>query len=276
MRYTTTVILALLVLAVAALIFVYRDRLAGGPKGPEKAAEAQPLLKDVTPADVSAAALEEAGPDGHLATKAAFTHEGGLWRMTAPVDYPANPYEVDRLVRGATEAKYRQDFEAGATGKPALSAIGLEPAAYRLVLTVAAKDKTPERSVAVSIGHPTAIGEGLYVRLGDTPKVMVLDKSELLTLVRAKTDTYRSHDLVAAGRDEIVRIDVTGAKGTAELQRATDDRSRWVMAQPAVGRADPDAVSGIIRTPWASRSKTSSATTRRTSPRTASTSRRLR
>ena len=115
-----------------------------------------------------------------MKTKVAFNRVEGAWRMTAPVDYASNTFEVDRLVHGVTEAKYRQSFDAGAKGKPALADVGLEPAAYRLVLVVAAKDKAPERTVALAVGKKSAIGEGLYVRLDDAPKVLVLDKTDLL------------------------------------------------------------------------------------------------
>ena len=40
---------------------------------------------------------------------------------------------------------------------------------------------------------------------------------------------------------------MAGSKGAAELQRQADNRSRWVMAKPLVGRVDPDAVAGLVR-----------------------------
>jgi hypothetical protein len=247
MRYTTTLILAAIVMAAGVIIYAYRDRLTGEAKPPEKPTEARALLEKVALDDIISATLEERAADGQTKATFALKKSEGQWRLAEPVDYPADAYEVDRLVRAAVDAKYRQTVEAGAKDQPALAALGLDPAAYRLVLATAAKDDAPARTITLEIGKRGAIGEGLYVRVDESPKVVVLDKADLLERAREKLDTYRSRELLALDRDEIVRISLEGAKGQAELDRSPSDRGRWIIGQPVSARADPEAVSGLTR-----------------------------
>jgi len=258
MRYTTTLVLALVVIAAAFIIYAYWDRLTGEAKPPEKPTEAKALIEKVVLDDIASLTLEERAADGKTHTILAAKHSEGQpagpaatampgWRLTEPVDYPADNYEVDRLVRAAVEAKYRQTVEAGTAGQPKSADLGLDPAAYRLVLATAARGETPARTIALDIGKRGALGEGLYVRVDESPKVAVLDKADLLERVREKIDTYRSHDLVTLGRDEIVRIALEGSRGRAELDRSPEDRGRWLIGRPVTARADPEAVAGLTR-----------------------------
>jgi hypothetical protein len=178
MRYSTTLILALAVLAIAVAVYVFRDRLTGEPTEPAKPAEALNLIRDVALADVAGATLLE-NADGELKTKVAFVRTDGEWRLTEPVQEAADGYEVDRLLRACLEGQYRQTLEAGAAGQPDLKDLGLEPPAFRLTFTTKKKDSQAERTVTVDIGRRSAFGEGVYVRLDEAKKVYVLDAEAL-------------------------------------------------------------------------------------------------
>ena len=248
MRYSTTLILALAVLAVAVAVYVFRDRLTGEPTGPAKPAEALNLIQDVAPADVAGATLLE-NADGELKTKVAFVRTDGEWRLTEPVKEAADGYEVDRLLRACLEGQYRQTIEPGAEGQPSLKDLGLEPPAFRLTLTTKKKDDKPERTVTVDIGRESAIGEGVYVRRDDAKKVYVLDAVALADRAAEKTDTYRSRDIATPARDQIVRVSLAGSRGEVVLDRsgAIPARRGWILAQPITARADPDAVDAILQ-----------------------------
>jgi hypothetical protein len=248
MRYSTTLILALAVLAVAVAVYVFRDRLTGEPTEPAKPAEALNLIRDVALADVVGATLLE-NADGELKTKVAFAKTDGEWRLTEPVKEAADGYEVDRLLRACLEGQYRQTLEAGAEGQPSLKDLGLEPPAFRLSFTTKKKDSQAERTSTVDIGRESAIGEGVYVRLDDAKKVYALDAAALADRAAEKTDTYRSRDIAGPARDEIVRISLAGSHGEVLLDRsdAIPARRDWVLAQPITARADPEAVDAILR-----------------------------
>ena len=247
MRYTTTLILAVIVLALAVCIYVFWDQLTGPAKPPEKPAEALPLVKDVKMDDLVSATLEEPAGDGKFKTRMAFKKADGAWRLTEPMDSAADDYEVGRLLRAAVEGRYRQSIEPGKKGRPDLKSLGLEPPAFRLVLATAAKGNEEARKITVAVGRRSALGEGLYVRVDDAPKVDVLEKPELLERARDKVNSYRSRELLAVGREDVVRIDLAGEKGPVRLDRADKDKGRWVMSQPMAARVDPDAASALVR-----------------------------
>ena len=246
MRYSTTLILALAVLAVAVAVYVFRDRLTGEPTEPAKPAEALNLIQDVAPADVAGATLLE-NADGELKTKVAFARVEDKWRLTQPIDHPADDYEVERLLRACLEGQYRQTIEPGAEGQPSLKDLGLEPPAFRLTLATKKKPDKPERIVTVDIGRESTIGEGVYVRLDDAKKVYVLDAVAIADRAAEKTDTYRSRDIAGPARDEIVRIELAGPGGAVRLDRSSATGDRWVLAQPITARADPDAVDPLLQ-----------------------------
>jgi len=247
MRYTTTLILAVVALAAVVVIMIYWDELTGEWKPPEKPPDKLALIEGVQMDDLLEATLEEADKDGAMHTKAAFVRKDDKWRLSAPVDAPGDDYEVRRLLRAAVEGKYRQTIEPGESGQPRLADLGLDPAAYRLTLKVKAKDEKPERTVTVEVGRKAAVGEGLYVRLADAKQVVLLDSADLLERARERVSKFRSRDLVDLARDDAVRIQIQGEKGALCIDRSEENKDRWVLSKPMAARADPDAVSEILR-----------------------------
>ncbi|KPK48781.1 MAG: hypothetical protein AMK72_06065, partial [Planctomycetes bacterium SM23_25] len=110
-----------------------------------------------------------------------------------------------------------------------------------------AKGETPERTVTVEVGRKAAVGEGLYVRLADSKKVSVLENADLLERARERVSKFRSRDLVDLARDDVVRIEIEGEKGALRIDRSDENKDRWVLAKPMAARADPDAVSEVLR-----------------------------
>jgi hypothetical protein len=246
MRYTTTYILAAVVILTAALIYVYRDSLTGQAPPPAKPAEAAALLEKVRAEEITGATISERSAAGEMKAKAAFKKIEGQWRMTEPLDGPADSFMVDRLVQAAVGGLYRQSVDIAPKGKLTLEAAGLAPAAYQLALSTAAKGVEAGKTITVSIGKRTALGEGLYVRVDDSPKVMIMEKADLLDRARDKLSSYRSHELLGLGRGEVSRIDLDGEKGKARLDRSAAMPGRWVLADPA-SRANPEATAAVVR-----------------------------
>ncbi|HUU10392.1 MAG TPA: DUF4340 domain-containing protein [Phycisphaerae bacterium] len=254
MRYTTTLILAVVVLAAVVVIVIYKDELTGEPEPRQETADALTLLEDLPADNLTAVTLEETADDGQARTKMAFVRKDDKWRLSEPVDALADDYEVGQLVRGAVEGKYGQTLAAGKTGQPALKTLGLDPPAYRLTVTGtpkgkdAQKEKAPPKTVVIEIGRKTPVGKGLYVRLADAAKVVVLDSADLLDRARKPLKDYRSRNLVDLLRDDVVRIEVEGPKGALRLDRSDDDDNpRWVLSKPLAARAESEAVADILR-----------------------------
>lgn len=248
MRYNTTLILAVIVLAAAALVYVYRDQLMSEAPPPPKPTAEKALVEGLAMNAVSSVKVEERTADGKTATRLAATmSKDGQWSLTEPLAVRADDYEIGRLLNPIVEAKYRQALEPGAKGQPTLEALGLAAPAWKVTLGTEAKDGKPARTVVVEIGRKPSLGEGLYVRLPETNKVVVLDKAALLDRVREKIETYRGRDLLGLTRDDLVRIDLAGEKGAAQLDKSDKDDGRWVLSKPLAARADPEAAGAVVR-----------------------------
>ena len=246
MRFRTTLVLALAVVAAAALIWTYKDRLTGEAPPPEKPEEAIRLV-EVETEDVASATLEAKGAKGALGTKAALVKADGKWRLSAPVEGAADEYEAKRLIRAGAEAKYRRTIAPGTAGQPTLEGLGLDLPAYRLTLVTEGTDKKPARTVKIEVGRKPALAGGVYARLVEPEeKVVLLDKTDLLDRAEAEVRTYRSRDLLDVTSDALARIEVIGEKsGKVRIDRGADER--WVLAEPMAARADPDVMSTLVR-----------------------------
>ena len=250
MRYTTTLILALVVLAAVVLVAVYYDELTGPPTGEEETGEptvAKRLFDEVDLDDVTGATLQEADDEGNLVTKLAVEKtDDDAWRLTEPVAGPADDYRVRQLLRAAVEGTYRDTLEPGAEGAPALADLALEPPAYRLTFKTTVEGQV--RSHTVAVGRKAAIGGGVFVRRGEEDRVVRFEKDDLLTRARQRLENFRDTSLVDLARDDVVRMTLETPETTLRLDRAEDETDRWVLAEPLSARADPEAVTELVRT----------------------------
>jgi len=246
MRYTSTVILALAVIAVAALTIVFWPRLTGtGPKPPE-AKETHALLENATADDVLAITVQVRGADGQYADRLAIAHQDKVWRLTKPIEYPADDYESRRLARAAVEGEYKQAIDLGGKDAPGLAALGLEEPACRVVVSLKKTEKHEARSATIDVGKKSALGNRLYVRLHDPEKVVVLETDDLLQRAGEDIGMYRSRVLIDLVKDDVARINLEGEKGKTRLDRSEGDEGHWVLSAPLAARADPDVMDKLI------------------------------
>ncbi len=249
MRYTTTLILALVVLAAVVLVAVYYDELTGPPadqEDTEKPTAAKRLFDDVDLDDVTGATLQEPDDDGNLVTKLAVEKTDDAWRLTEPVAGPADDYRIRQLLRAAVEGTYRDTLDPGAEGAPALADLGLEPPAYRLTFKTTVEGQV--RSHTVAVGRKAAIGGGVFVRRDEEDRVVRYEQDDLLTRARQRLENFRDTSLVDLARDDVVRMTLETPETTLRLDRAEDETDRWVLAEPLSARADPESVTELVRT----------------------------
>jgi len=248
MRYTTTLILALVVIAGVVLIAVYYDELTGERPTDEQGqpADAKRLLEDLDLDDLTEATLQERDADGKLVTKLAVAKSDDTWRLTEPVTGGADDYTVRRLLRAAVEGEFRDTLDPDAEGQPSLADLDLQPPAYRLTLTGTVNGQ--KRTVRLDVGRKAAIGGGVFVRKAGEERVVRFEKDDLLTRARQQLQKFRDSDLVDLAREKIVRVTLATAETTLRLDRAAGETDRWVLAEPLSARADPDAVSQLLRT----------------------------
>jgi hypothetical protein len=249
MRYTTTLILALVVLVGGILIWAYRDDLFGPrpTEEPEEPTAAKPLLEDFDLDDVTEATLAETDADGNRVVKLAVEKtDDDAWRLTQPVTGAADDYTVRQLLRAAVEGTWRKSLRPGADGALTPAELALDPPDYRL--TVKGTVDGEARTETVEVGRRPAIGGGVYVRREGDDRVVLLERDDLLTRARQQLQKFRDTSLVDLARDDVVRVTLETPETTLRLDRAEDAADRWVLAEPLAARADPDAVSELLRT----------------------------
>src|SRR5689334_22010515 len=106
MNFRTTIILLVVLVAAGIALYVANNRQAATPQtttktDPEDKGRAGQKLVDLSTANVNKVVVTPASGD-----KLAFERSGTAeWRITSPVNSPADAFKVDDLVREVTELR---------------------------------------------------------------------------------------------------------------------------------------------------------------------------
>ena len=246
MKYSTTLVLAAIVVLAAALLYAFRDRLTGEVPAPPEPARTFALIEDASADDVETLTLLARSQGDRMTEHLVLVRKDGTWRLAKPVDYPADDWQARSLARAAVEAKYRQAIEPGAPDAPSLAALGLEEPAFRVILSVKATGEQPARTITIDVGNKSAFGNHLYVRTDRPAKTVVLESADLLEEARKPVGEYRRRKLMDLARGDVVRIDLERKESRVRIQRAEEGADRWVLSEPLTARADGDVVSGLL------------------------------
>jgi hypothetical protein len=214
--------LAVLVTALGAYLYWYEVPQA------EKEAQKEKL---VGVADDAITGIELVYPDRSIA----LAKRDGAWRLTAPVDAPADEAVVKSLVATITGAQVQKSLDE----MPAdLAPFGLDKPATTIKITT--KDGTLP---PIQIGKNTAIGAKTYVRKGDEPKIY-LTASTIQTGVNKQAKDLRDKQLLAYQDDDVQRIDIEkpGVPPLTILRRGKDT---WTL-EPSGLPADPTEVRSYV------------------------------
>ncbi len=223
MNFKTTIILLVVLVAVGIYFFATRD--TADSRGDTQTAQAteRPLL-DVKLEDVMRVSLT---PSQGQAI--AFEKKDGQWQMTKPLAAAVEGYQVDSLVRQITELTTRGQVEPG-------DATGLASPRYTVELVT-----SDDRSITLAIGARSALGDHMYVRLGDR-KMADIVPAALDQVLQQPADKYRRTRLVDASSSQIRQITVERDGKRLALQK---DGSQWEIIEPRRMPADYSAASDL-------------------------------
>jgi len=200
MNFKTTILLLAILAGVGVYFLV--EHLRGGSA--EQASTATPgKLVDIETANVKQVSLTQ--PDGK---KIVLTKADGKWRLTEPVNAPADSFSVDELVRQITgltsHGKLTPDQKAS---------VGLDHPNYVVEIT-----SNDNKTTKLSFGDKSSISDALYVQVNDDPTPQVVSSSFNEQLAKA-ADTYRSKKLVDVSQDQIQQIAITQNGKTLRLEK---------------------------------------------------------
>jgi hypothetical protein len=225
MKPRNLIILALVVAAVGAYIFLYERHQPTSDEARERANKVFPDLDGD-----SITSLEVRNSHGEFS----LVKSGGEWRLTAPIDFPADSPTVSSLLSSLSNLEQERK----------LSPAEVEPADYGLdapSLFVAAATEDGAR-FALDVGDETPLGSNRAVRRTDEDDI-VLCSDYFVTDLDKQLDDWRSRDVVDVVADDLASLQVVSGSDRIHLVRSDDD---WRLVEPLQDLADGNHVSNLI------------------------------
>jgi hypothetical protein len=227
MNPRNTAILALLVTALGAFVWLYEIRGAEGRS--ERAAAEKRLFADVEAEQISLITLHT--KDGQ---EARLERTEGVWKLLAPLAFPADDATAEGL--------------AGTLAGLASEAVIEDPAPlaeYGLQQPVTLRFRAGEAEHVLRIGSRSPIGSNRYVAKGEDKPVYAVASYRVASLERS-LDDLRDKRPMRFDRDAVAELRVRWPGGAVRLQRDPEDAGRWRLAEPLAAAADGRTVSKAL------------------------------
>jgi hypothetical protein len=230
MNFKTTLILIVILVAVVAWLLVDRYTAGPGPQGTDattaqSTAQGKPLFT-IKPEDVNHISIAPA--EGN---KIVMDQSGGKWTITQPVKAAAESWQVDSLARSLTGLHTRGKIEAGIN-------TGLAHPRYQVELGT--KDG---KTIRLAVGDKTAIGDAMYVRVGDEKQAQIVPSAAWNDLSRPLSD-YRDKGLVDVSSEQIKQLSIQPA-GKPKIVLVKEGTT-WRMTEPKTMPADESAATDLL------------------------------
>lgn len=225
MRWQTTAVLAVVLVALAAFYYVYEVRL--GPER-ERAEARKGRLWTAEPADVTEVEIRRPADTVRL------KREGDRWRMLAPVEAGGDRGRIEDALTTFVTAKVDREIAAAPTSP---AEFGLDKPAAEVTLTL--KDG---RRLAVQLGSKNPTGLWVYAREPDKPAVFVLPDGVLRDATRPASD-FRDRTILAFDRRAVSGLDIGLREETLSL---TWDGQGWRLTRPRPLPADSDTINDLL------------------------------
>jgi hypothetical protein len=228
-RGRNTAILAALAVAMGAYIFfVDRHRESAPDLGPDA-----PVGKIFTGLD-----QEKIGEITILSSKGESTtlrKTNGAWRITAPIDVPADVTEASNVASNLASA----DVQRVVDEQPKdLATYGLATPKITVTFQVTG-EKTPRRLL---IGEKNPSGSDLYAKVPDSPRVLLVSGYLEGTFDRGPF-AFRDKHVLAFDREKIDRLAMAAGTQTVTVTRKDD---AWSVTAPVAARADFGVIESVL------------------------------
>ena len=224
MRLRNTIIVLILFAIVGGYAFI-----AGHYSSPE----AQRKLLAVKQDDIAKIELHYADRDIVLERD-----KGKPWQLVKPIGAEADQTQANNLARAIADCAVVRTVD----DKPAdLVPFGLKPPTTTVTVTTFDKKTLP----AIEVGKSTPIGFNAYVRLADSPAVLLAEAVFSAGMNKTVND-LRVRDLMAFKLDDVQKLIIARGNGqTVEIDR---DGDHWKIVKPAPYAADDTAVRMALST----------------------------
>jgi hypothetical protein len=234
MRWQTTAILAVLLLALGVFYYIYEIRL--GPER-EKTEGRKGRVFTAEPVDVSEVEIKRA--DGVVKLK----REGDGWQVLEPVKARGDRGAIDETVTSLVTARMDREIEAAPS---ALGDFGLDKPAAEVTLRL--KDG---KDLGLSLGAKSPTGVWVYAREAGKPAVFVVGESALRDATRPVAD-FRDKSVLAFDQKDVTGLEIVTRDDTLALEQAD---GRWKLTRPRALPADAETVRDFLEKVRAARVK---------------------
>ena len=235
MRWQTTAVLAVILVALGAFYYVYEIRL--GPER-EKTAGRKDRVFTFEPAEVNEITLRRGDETVKL------KREGDGWQVLEPVTSRGDRGPIEETLTSIVTVKTDREI----ADKPgALGEFGLEKPAVDASLLL--KDG---KQAGLQLGAKSPTGVWVYGRERDKPAVFVVSDSVLRDATRPVAD-FRDKTILAFDRKDVTGLEVVTGEGTLAAEPAAD--GAWRLTRPRALPADADTIRDFMEKLAASRIK---------------------
>jgi Domain of unknown function (DUF4340) len=195
--------------------------------------EAQAKLIDVKQDDIAKIELKYSDRDIVLERD-----RGKPWRIVKPIGADADQMQANNLARAIADAVLVRTVD----DQPGdLAPFGLKPPTTTVTITTFDKKTLP----SIEVGKSTPIGFNAYVRLSNSPAVLLTEGAFSSGMNKTVND-LRDRDLMAFKLDDVQKLIIARDNGLAvEIDR---DGYNWKIVKPAPSPADGTAVRMALST----------------------------
>jgi hypothetical protein len=159
------------------------------------------------------------------------------WRMTAPLDWPADDASVNGDATRIKDLTYVQAYPKSDPDRPSNEQTSLENPLKIVKLT-----DTDGKSYVVKIGARQALSKKTYVQREGSDTIYLVD-GDLAADMRKGLSEYRGKRVAEFNPADAVRVEVTGDRQYTLVK----SDGRWMVEGPVKGRADAAKISGMLK-----------------------------
>lgn len=223
MRFRTTILLILVLVGLGAYVYFVEY-----PKAEQEAKKK--TLFELKADDATEVTLDYGD------RKIVLKKSGNDWRISEPLDTPADATTVKNLVTAIAECEVKRDIKDASSD---LSLYGLDKPFVTVTVKLADKELP-----AFMVGKNTPVGFSTYVQRADDKKIQ-LTSSGFRTGMDKKVKDLRDKTIIDFADSDVQRIDVSGDGKQLQLVQKDD---QWSIEQPAAYAADGSAVHSFLST----------------------------
>jgi len=233
----TKVTFVLLLLNAALFLFIFR--FEGDWRTERAALEVRRRVLGAEAADIRA--LRVTGPSGSFGLE----RRGETWFLTQPIEWPANPHAVGRILSDLQFLEQSASFSVAdlASSSQSLADYGLDQPKIVVEFTSGGPDTTGTEPVTTTLrlGDVTKVGDRLYLLTSDGKRIDVVGR-ELADSLSLRVDQIRADTLLTIPVFEASSLNLQIGAPAGVRVRIRRDPDRWRFETPILARASTDAV----------------------------------